>query len=243
MSPKNKNHIVINLFFCIAGIFLIPIISSCGKASTSTPNGLDIEYEVLNLSPDLFPVNLYINFDIVNTNNPFTFGINQGYFYVPSLPTTAVPYQFRSASVAATPLFSMANPLTSGARYTLFIVGDVANNSVTQIFTTDTATEPAIGRGKVRFVDASPSGTGGLNVTANGTLAFSNIVYPKYSSYIELPVGNYDFQITATGGTGSVLNDMPGVTIQDGRLYTLYAYGYTTRIDSAAFNAGLITNQ
>src|SRR3984893_3769480 len=140
------------------------------------------------------------------------------------------------------PLFSRNDSLKIGLKYTLYITGNVANNSLKQIFTVDTATLATVGRGKVRFVNASPTGTGGLDVTANGTLAFSNVVYLNYSKFIELPAGNYDFKINATGSP-NILKDMPAVTIQDGRAYTLYAYGYTTRIDTAAFNAAMITNQ
>ncbi len=186
------------------------------------------------------PVNLFVNFVQVNAaGNPFVFGIDQGYFYLPSV---AVPFQFRLANAAATPVLPLnrTDVLKSGAKYTLFITGD--SSSLTPIFTVDTDYAPATGRGKLRFVNASPSATGGLDVYANDTLAFSGVAYKSQSKYIELPVGSYDLKISATGST-NVLNDQPSVLIQDGRLYTLYTYGYTSRADSAAFNAAVITNR
>ncbi|MDB4903030.1 MAG: hypothetical protein JWQ63_2311 [Mucilaginibacter sp.] len=239
MTSKNSKNAFISLFLFIAGLFIIPIISSCGKATTTGgPTGLNVQYHILNLSPDLFPVNLYINYIKANTS-PYVFTIDQGYFYVPSIIN---PYQIRSASTAGTQLFSRNDSLKIGLKYTLFITGTIGDNSLKQIFTVDTATLAAVGRGKLRFVNASPTGTGGLDVTANGTLAFSKIPYLSYSKFIELPAGNYDFQINATGSS-NILKDMPGTTIQDGRAYTIYAYGYTTRIDTAAFNAAMIINQ
>jgi len=222
----------------ISGIFYIPFMTSCGKSAAS-PAGLDIEYAVLNLSPDLGQVNLYIDYKLVNTITPFSFEQNEGYFYVPSTDT---PYQFRSALGSQLPIFNQSNALQTRAKYSLFIVGSVAENSLYRIFTVDTALTPPQGFGGVRFVNASPSATGGLDVYANGTLAFSKTIYKGVTNYISIPAGNYNFQTNVTNTT-SVLNNMPQATIQNGRLYTLYAYGYTTRTDSAVFNVGLITNQ
>jgi hypothetical protein len=240
MTFKNSNNIFIGLFLFIAGVLIIPMVSSCGKSGAASPTGLNVQYRILNLSPDLSPVNLFIDFNQVNTS-PFVFTVDHGYFYVPSLDT---PYQIRSALVAGTQLFSRYDVLKSGLKYTLFITGNESDGSIKQILTIDTASLPAIGRGKVRFVNASPTATGGLDLFANGTGTkdFSNVVYTKSSKFVELPAGNYDFQINATGSSG-VLKDLPGIIIQDGRLYTLYAFGYTTRADTAAFSAAVLTNR
>jgi hypothetical protein len=235
---KNVCKAVMWLFLFTVAAFFAFSISSCGKSSTASPQGLNIEYEVLNFSPDLGQVDLFVNFQLVN-QNPFVFNVDQGYFYVPSVDT---PYQIRSAVSTGTTLFPLDNILQPGAKYTLYIIGAVATNSDTTLLTVDTATEPPLGRGKLRFVNVSPSATGGLDIYANGTLAFSKVLYKQNTGFTQqLPVGNYDLQINATG-TSNVLFNLPSVTIQDGKLYTLYAYGYTSRTDSAAFTAAVTTN-
>jgi len=239
---KRSNIIFFFTFLVFAGI-LIASISSCGKEGAASPTGLNIQYEVLNLSPDLGAIDLYIDYRQVNgATSPYIFSINPGYFYVTS---TDVPYQFRpyvpNASTG-TVLFSRSDILKTGLKYSLFISGNKSDNSLTQTFTVDADTVPTtFGRGKIRFVNVSPTATAGLDVYANGTLAFKAVPYKYVSKYIEVPVGNYDLQINATGKT-AILKELPSVTIQDGRLYTLYTYGYTNRADSAAFNAGMITN-
>jgi len=60
---------------------------------------------------------------------------------------------------------------------------------------------------------------------------------------VQMPAGIYDFKIYATGAPGSVLVDVPLITIQDGRLYTLFTYGLTGRTDTAAIGAKVITNR
>jgi len=239
MSSKIKWKISASLLTFFGILWFVSMLSSCGKGANVSTANLNIKYEVLNLSPDVYPIDLYINF-LKTNNRPFIYSVNQGYFVVPYIDT---PYVIRADRVNGGPaLLKRSDILTRNAQYSLFITGTVADNSLTTIFTVDTATLPKVGRGKVRFVDASPSGINGLDVYANGTKAFSKILYPKASEYIELPIGNYDFQVSATGSS-AVLNKLSSVQIDDGKLYTLYAYGYTTRSDSAAFTAAMITNK
>lgn len=229
------------LLLSIVGLWFTWSISSCGKSTGVSAAGLNIKYEVFNLSPDLGPVNLYINFLIANST-PFSFAYNQGYFTIATLDTA---YRYRTPiinGVGGNVVFVRHDTLTRNTQYSLFITGNVATNTLKTIFTVDTATLPKVGRGKVRFVNASPTGTGGIDIYANGAKAFSNITYPNFTPYIEVPNGSYDFTITATGST-TVLKTLSSTKIADGRLYTLYTSGYTNRADSAAFSAAIITNR
>jgi hypothetical protein len=241
MYPGNKNKIkaAFNKFLLFGlALLLITHFLSCSKTGTASPSGLNIKYEVLNLSPDMLPVSLYIANKKVNSS-PYIYGVRQGYFY---LPATTVPFQIRSVEYSGTTYLSRSDVLASGATYSLFIVGSLGDGSDTTIFTVDTAVTPTPGRGKIRVVVASPSATGGVDVFANGTKLFSGVAYQKISAYIEVPVGNYDMLIQPTGSS-TVIKELTPVTIQDGRLYTLYTYGSTARADSAAFNAAVITNK
>jgi hypothetical protein len=222
----------------LSGGWLTMSLTSCGKSTTGNAQLVNIEYQVINLSPDLYPVNLYINFNPVNSS-PYIFDVPQGYFYVPSIDT---PYQVRSAQNSGTTWLHRDDVLKSGAKYTLYIIGAVADNSLTSLLTVDTGVSPPAGTGALRLVNVSPTALGGLDVYANGTKAFSGLVYQQVSKYVNLPAGNYDLQIDATGTT-SILSEQPAVTIQNGRLYTLYAYGYTSRADSAAFATQVTTNK
>jgi hypothetical protein len=238
MTLANRHSTFTKSFLFIGIVLLALNIAGCGKSNSTSATGLNIEYEVLNLSPDIGPFNLYINNARANST-PYIFAAIPSYFSVSSI---AVPYQIRTALTPGTTVLSRSDVLHSNVKYSLFVVGDIANKSEQTIFTIDTASAPASGRGKVRFIDASPTGTAGLDLFANGTAVFTKVVYPKVTTFRELPVGNYDFQIN-TNGSSSVLKTLSSVTIQDGRIYTIYAYGYTSRIDTALFNAGVITNK
>jgi hypothetical protein len=218
MAYKNIRNIWIWFCLGVIGVLFISSIQSCGKSGAASAAGLNIQYEVLNLSPNLGAISLYIDFNQVNSlTSGYTYGINSGYFYVPSVD---IPYQFRPFIFngnSGTTLFSRSDSLKTGLKYSLFVTGTAVNGVPQQLFTIDTATEPAIGRAKIRFVNVAPSATGGLDMYANGTLAFGAQLYPTNSKFIELPVGNYDIQIKAAGGT-AILSEQPTVTVQDSGL-------------------------
>ena len=57
---NKKNNILVWLFLGVVGVLVIPFIYSCGKEATVLPTGSNIQMQVLNLSTDLLPVDLYI---------------------------------------------------------------------------------------------------------------------------------------------------------------------------------------
>jgi len=227
------------LFACFAGLFLVSGIISCGKANNVIPVGANIQFQVVNLSPDLRPINLYVGFN--KRNAAYSYPTPSGYFSMASVDT---PLQIRSAltTVSTANLISLDTILKANTRYTLFVTGLRADSTITGIFTIDTSSTSTPGRGKVRFINASPRSTG-LDVTANGTPAFTNRTYKTVSKFIEMAPGSYDFKITPNGAPANVLKTLPQVSVQDGKLYTIYSYGIVGRVDSAAFGAGVIANK
>jgi hypothetical protein len=227
------------LFLCCISTMVIPFIVSCGKSAAVAASS-NIQMQVLNLSPDALPVNLWIGY-IKQNNSPYTYPFPSGYFSLSKIDT---PIQLRSyyASVSTVNLISISTPLKSNLKYTLFLTGSRADSTLTPIFTVDTAAVSTVGRGKIRFVNASYK-SNGLDITANGVLAFTNQTYKNVSKFIEIPPGIYDFKVMPTGTTANVLSDLPNVTVNDGKLYTLYSYGIVGRIDSAAFGTGILANK
>jgi hypothetical protein len=236
-----KNKFMVFVFLCCAGIMTISFITSCGKtAGTVSPATSHIEFQVVNLSPDLQPVYLYVGL-IRQGNTYFTYPSPSGYF---SLTNVNPPIQIRSAN----PLVSSVNIISIDTvnmhpyfKYSLFVTGLRADSSVSAIFTVDTAGPPQAGRGKIRFLNASPHSSG-FDVSVNDTVAFQNQKYKNVSKYIELPPGNYDFKIMPTGQK-TVISTYPKFTVMDGKVYTLFCRGVAGGADSVAFGTGIITNR
>jgi hypothetical protein len=245
----SKNNTLNGFLLLIIGtVFLTPYLSSCGKSGNASSVGLNVQLEVLNLSPNIQPVNLYLGYIQQNTNS-YSYPFSSGYFYLNSIDT---PLQIRSVTTSLTNnTFFTINHLNFQAnhKYSLFILGsyiatDTAASTLTPLITLDdTATTPPVGFGKIRFVNGAIQNAG-IDVTANGTLAFSAVKFAGISPYIILPAGNYVFQLNQTNVPGVILSTSLGsTTIQDGHLYTMYSYGVPLHTDSSAFNASVITNR
>lgn len=251
MNIKKYNPATGFIILFMLGVFLTPYLSSCGKGGQATSVGLNVQLEVLNLSPNVHPVNLYMNY-LKQNSYPYYYPTSSGYFYLTDIDT---PLQIRSASAATTNLFRIGQPgFASNHKYTLFITGQYSTDSIsgqpintlTGILTRDdTAATPRVGFGKIRFVNLAIPNTL-FSITANGTsaTAFNSTKFDSVSKYIQMPAGNYIFQISPASSPGTVLSTTMGTTtIQDGRLYTLYAYGIVGRTDTSAFNAAVLTNR
>jgi len=238
---NKHNTILAFLFLFITGIFIVPMMSSCGKGAAASSIGLNTQLQILNLSPDVHPVDLYIDFIKQNVNSYF-YPSASGYFYLKSIDT---PIQIRSALMTTTNLLSIDYVFKANHKYSLFVTGLNVSKGVVGIVTADdTVAVPSVGFGKIRFVNASVLSPT-LDVLANGTTAFSGVIYKQVTDYVQLPAGNYNFQLSPSGSPGTILStNLPATTtIQDGRLYTIYTYGETGHTDSAAFGAGVLTNR
>src|SRR4051812_21280526 len=115
MEISNKNYNILSLLFlAVVGIMVLPFISSCGKTGT-LPASSNIQYQVLNLSTDVQPVDLYISNKKFNTTS-FRYPNASNYF---TLTTIDTPFQIRSAqtTVSAVNLLSINKPLSFNVKY------------------------------------------------------------------------------------------------------------------------------
>lgn len=223
----------------VAVALVAAIVTSCGKTSVA-PSSLNIRLQVVNVAPDLGPIAFFINY-LKQPSTTYYYPNAGGYTYLTSLDT---PFQIRSAEASGITLFQLSNDtLKRNNRYTVFVTGLQSDKTLSYIFTTDSTTAPDIGRAKVRFVNASPTATG-FDIYANGTKAFSNQTFKNISDFIQLPAGMYTFTVYNKGDQTNLLAQLSNITVQDGRLYTVYTrglLGHTT--DTAAFTATIMTNK
>ncbi|TSD66053.1 DUF4397 domain-containing protein [Inquilinus sp. KBS0705] len=240
MTNKSKSSVLLYLCLFIIGVMVIPMASSCGKSDITTSTNSNAQLQILNLSPDLQAFNLYALYSKFNTNQ-YTYPVPSGYFSVPVIDT---PFQIRpvptSTTISLTNIQTLSQQLQPHVRYSWFITGLKADSSITTILTVDTGSIPAVGRGKIRFVNASPNSTG-LNLTANDTLAFSKVTYKKVTDYREVTAGDYTLKFSKSSAPTTVLKSLD-VTILDGKLYTVFSYGLVNRADTAAFGGGILLN-
>ncbi|MDB5109507.1 MAG: hypothetical protein JWR67_621, partial [Mucilaginibacter sp.] len=77
MNKKNSS-LLVYLILGVAGVLAISFIASCGK-TTVLPAASNIDLQVLNLSPDLQLVDLYID-NAKKNSTSFSYPNSSGYF-------------------------------------------------------------------------------------------------------------------------------------------------------------------
>lgn len=238
MTNKHTNGLLLSMFLFTMGVLLIPLISSCGKGANANPAGLNTQLQILNLSSDAQPLNLYLNF-IRESASTYSYPTNSGYFF---LSTLQPPLEMRLSTAAATGILRIDSTLKPNSKYTLFITGYRRDSTIkNSILSLDTVKLPASGRAKVRFAHTSATSPP-LDLRANDTPVATNRVFNTLSPYVQIPVGNYNFTINVSTTPNKIETRLANITVQDGRAYTIYTQGIVGRTDSVAFGAGVLTN-
>lgn len=239
-----KNSIIYCLFVLNIGVLVLPMLSSCGKSDTANPTGSEVQLQVLNLSPDAYPVELNVN--NLRVNSYYKYNATPTYFY---LTSTSYPLQIRSTRTDDTVSRIITRDTINfrpNTRYSLFFTGLRSEKTLRSIVTVDdTASLPPIGKGgRIRFVNAAARKADIFDVWANGVRIVKNIAFAGISNYVTLPAGNYNFRIYPTNTSTTSLSELNNVTVQDGRLYTLYSRGIVGRAvtDTAAFGMAVLAN-
>jgi LPXTG-motif cell wall-anchored protein len=102
-------------------------------------------------------------------------------------------------------------------------VGQLAN--IEPLVLIDNNSAPAAGKAHVRFVHASPDAPAvDIAVANGGPVLFSNIPFKGVGDYLPVDAGTYDLE-ARIAGTETVALSVPGVTLADGAVYTIFAMG------------------
>lgn len=240
-----KGSLFYFLFSLNASVLFLGALMSCGKNDTATPTSSNVRLQVIQLSPNSYPVTLYMANLRVGTNS-FSYGNTPNYFYLPRTDT-ALQIRISRDSVQA---FNNDTKLSDNTRYSLFFLGlygdTTSGRKLRTLVTTDDAEPlPAVGKGgKVRFLNGSPNTNGSFDIWANGSPVIKGVTFATVSKFTTLPAGNYTFRVYQANTSVNSLGELDNVTVQDGRLYTLYSRGLVGRAvtDTAAFNLSVVAN-
>jgi hypothetical protein len=124
--------------------------------------------------------------------------------------------------------------------YSIFASGAVAN--LAPLVLGDDLTAPTAGNAHVRFVHLSPDAPAVDITLTNGTIVFGNIAFREHTAFTPLPSGTYDLQVRVAGTNNVVLN-LPGVALNSGKIYTVFAKGFVAGTSTQALGAEIIVNR
>jgi hypothetical protein len=201
------------------GVFGVPAANAkedCGDLTVAAGGG-DGRVRVVHMSPDAPAVDVLVNGRPAITN--LAFKEASAYASLPggTYDVAVTPAGQNNTVVLAAPL-----PVTAGQDVTVVAVGRLAEIGVLALIDDNTA--PAAGNAKVRFVHASPDAPAVDIAVAGGPVLFPNVAFKESAGYAQVPAGTYDLEVRVAG-TDTVALSLPGVTLTDGLIATVFAAG------------------
>jgi hypothetical protein len=140
----------------------------------------------------------------------------------------------------ATTVISATVPFQARTAYSVFAVNTVA--SIEPLLLTDDLTPPAPGNAHVRFIHLSPDAPAvDVAVAGGGPVVFGNKSFKDYTPFTPLPAGTYDLEVRLAG-TGTVVLPLPGIKLEAGKIYTVFAKGLVGGTGTQALGAQIIVN-
>ena len=221
------------VFLAFAPVMMIAAIlttSSCKKDEATFANVL-----VAHASPDAPGVDLLIDNSKVNSA-ALTFPANTGYLQVET-GTRNVKVNVTGTS---TTVINADLALEEGKNYSVFAVNAVAN--IEPLVLVDDLTAPASGKAHVRFVHLSPDAPAVDVALDGGAVVFSNTAFKGSTAFTPLDAGAYDLEVRVAGTT-TVALDLPSITLQAGKIYTVFAKGFLSGTGAQALGAEIIVNK
>jgi len=223
-------------------ILLLTIVSSvffltaCNEdSSTESTDPGKARVMVVHASPDAPAVDLVVDGNVAGTG--LAFPQNTGYLEV-NAGTRNVQVNVSGTNPAVTVL-QLPVPVERDKNYTVFAIDSVANLSVLPI--EDDLSAPAAGNAHVRFFHLSPNAPAVDITDVSGNIVFGDRAFTEYTPFTPLPAGTYNLQVRAQG-TSTVVLDLPGIVLENGKIYTVFARGFLGGNSAQALNAEIIVN-
>lgn len=173
---------------------------------------------VVHASPDAPAVDVWVDGSVAFSDAPFK-GITD---YASLAPAT---YNVQVTPTGATEPVVIDADLTLEANtdYTVVAVGLLAE--IEPLVLVDNNSAPAAGKAHVRFVHASPDAPAvDIAVANGGPVLFSNVPFKGVGDYLPVDAGTYDLE-ARVAGTETVALSVPGVQLDEGTVYTIFAMG------------------
>jgi hypothetical protein len=231
---KNKISILASAILLVSVSFL----SSCkdDEDTKITPEVSQSNVLVVHASPNAPGVDLLIDGGKVNTA-ALLFPTNTGYLKV----TSGTRNVKVNVTGTTTTVIEANLDLAKDVSYSVFAVDSVSKISAVVVM--DDLSAPAAGKAHVRFVHLSPNAPAvDIAVASSGAVVFGNKKFKEYSAFTPLAVGKYNLDVRVAG-TNTVALVLPEITLEEGKIYTVFAKGFLGGTGAQALGAQIIVNK
>jgi hypothetical protein len=137
-----------------------------------------------------------------------------------------------------------------GRNYSVFAYDTILNGKSKVFALEDDLSAPPSGKAKVRFLHLSP-GNLAVDITANDVIVFDNRSYAdnvttgSKAAFKTMDAGTYTIGVRLAGSNPSIpaIVTVQNISIEAGKIYTIYAKGLVTGSGPNALGAGMIINK
>lgn len=193
-----------------------------GMADCTTALGIGNEGDacvsIVHASPDAPLVDIYVDGELALS------GLGFGWWseWV-ALPAGDHQVQVTAADAAPdTAVIDATLTLEAGMAYQVAATGFLADITP-QVFPADFS-ELADDTARVRVAHTVPDAPAVDIAVTGGDVLVGNLEFPTASDYLEVPAGSYDLEVRVAG-TEDVVLPLPGVELEGGTVYDVYAIG------------------
>ncbi len=228
---KNK----ISIFLSTILFASITLFTSC-KEDESNDDKSYAKVLVTHASPNAPGVDLLVDNSKQNSS-ALTFPNNTGYLQVES-GTRNIKVNVTGTSTTVIEANLM---LAKDNNYSVIAVDSVSK--ISAIVLTDDLSAPAAGKAHVRFIHLSPNAPAvDVAVASSGAVVFGNKAFKEYTAFTPLDAGTYNLDVRVAG-TSTVALVLPAITLEAGKIYTVFAKGFLGGSGAQALGAEIIVNK
>ncbi len=195
------------------GAFSFAAIGATGAAAQSMG---DAHVRVIHASPDAPAVDIYVNDGKAFSNLAF-----KEVSAWANLPGGSYDVKVTAAGQKDA-VISAKLTLEGGKYYSVVAIGKLAN--ITAKVVEDNVTGLDAGKARLRVVHASPDAPAVDVAVKGGAVLVPNLAFPTASDYLTVDPMTVDVEVRAAGTT-TVALAVPGLKLEAGKIYTVYAVG------------------
>jgi len=208
-------------------------------AGSASVDLTDANVMAIHASPDAPAVDLLLDDAVVGQD--LEFPNNTG--YLPILSGTR-NVKVNVADSTTTVIDADLMFETGGSYKSVFAIDEVAN--ISPLVFDDDLSAPAAGKAHVRFIHLSPDAPNVDVGLAGSTVIFGDVAFGEADNaglFTPLDSGTYDLEVLVAG-TSTVVLPLPGITLEEGKIYTIFAKGFATpAAGQPALGAEIIVNK
>ena len=194
---------------------------------------------VIHASPNAPNVDVRVNNAIAFSNLPFPentayTSINAGSTNIKVSPTGTTTY-----------VIDATTTLAENKNYSVFAIDSVSKIKLAAV--EDNLAAPAAGKAHVRFFHFSPNAPAVDIAVTGGPVLFANRTFNDQSTnnaviaFTPVNAGTYNLEVRPAGSTTVVLA-LPNITLEAGKIYTVFAKGLLGEGGTKALGAKIIVN-